>query len=73
LGVGSREVGATLMYGPNRMHDLRETLKLLKHNLLQIVKKNIISVAQNLQLSFGLTIVNDVMRIGVLSWVWVSV
>jgi hypothetical protein len=61
------------MYGPNRMHDLREMLKLLKHNLLQTVKRSIISVAQNSQLSFGLTIVNDVMGIGVLSWLWVSV
>jgi hypothetical protein len=71
--VGIREVGATLMYGPNRMHDLREMLKLLNHILLQIVKNNMISVAQNLQLSLGLTIVNYVMGTGVLSRVWVSV
>jgi len=36
-------------------------------------KKNILSVAQNLQITFGLTIVNEIMRLGVLSVVWVGV
>jgi len=40
---------------------------------LKTVKRNLISVAKNLQVSFGLTVVNEVMGIRVLILVWVGV